>query len=217
MRVAVLGTGSVGRTLGGRLDELGHEVVVGTRDPASTAAKDEYAEFAAAHADVRLAGFADAARSAELVVNASSGSASLRVLEMAGAPNLAGKVLLDVSNPLDLSAGFPPTLSVKDTDSLAEQLQRAFPDARVVKALNTMTAAVMVRPDLLPEASTVFVSGNDGAAKATVTELLTSFGHTDVLDLGDITTARGPEMYLPLWLRVLGSLGSASFNVRVVR
>jgi predicted dinucleotide-binding enzyme len=126
-------------------------------------------------------------------------------------------VLLDISNPLDFSQGFPPTLFVKDTDSLGEQVQRAFPDARVVKTLNTLTADLMVNPKNLGEESTVFVSGDDAAAKATVTELLRSFGHTDVIDLGDISTARGAEMLMPVWLRLMGTLGTANFNIKIVR
>jgi len=225
MDVAVLGTGTVGRTIAGRLHELDHAVVVGTRDPRATLARTDpdamgTAPFAAWHADhpgVSLATHADAAAGAELVVNATPGSATLEVLALAGAENLAGKPLVDISNPLDFSNGFPPSLFVKDTDSLGEQVQREFPDARVVKALNTMTADVMVRPQDLGASSTVFVSGDDAAAKATVTELLASFGHDDVVDLGGIETARGPEMYLPIWLRLMGALGTAQFNIKVVR
>ena len=225
MNIAVLGTGAVGRAIAGRLDELGHTVTVGTRDPQGTLARTEpdamgaapFAAWCADHADVALATYADAAAGAELVVNATNGSAALEVLRLAGAENLAGKPLVDISNPLDFSQGFPPTLLVKDTDSLGEQVQRAFPEALVVKTLNTMTAEVMVRPQDLGASSTVFVSGDDPAAKATVTELLTSLGHDDVVDLGGIETARGPEMYLPIWLRLMGALGTARFNVKVVR
>jgi len=225
MKIAVLGTGMVGQTIAARLAGLGHEVTVGTRDPQGTLARTEpdgmgnpaYPVWAAAHPEVRLATFADAAAGAELVVNATSGHGALPALEAAGADNLAGKVLLDISNPLDFSGGFPPTLFVKDTDSLGEQVQRAFPDALVVKTLNTLNADLMVDPASLGEASSVFVSGNDETAKATVTELLTSFGHTDVIDLGDISTARGTEMLLPVWLRLLGALGTAAFNFRIVR
>jgi predicted dinucleotide-binding enzyme len=225
MKIAVLGTGMVGQTIAARLAGLGHEVTVGTRDPQGTLARTEpdgmgnpaYPVWAAAHPEVRLATFADAAAGAELVVNATSGHGALPALEAAGADNLAGKVLLDISNPLDFSGGFPPTLFVKDTDSLGEQVQRAFPDALVVKTLNTLNADLMVDPASLGEASSVFVSGNDETAKATVTELLTSFGHADVIDLGDISTARGTEMLLPVWLRLLGALGTAAFNFRIVR
>jgi 8-hydroxy-5-deazaflavin:NADPH oxidoreductase len=225
MNIAVLGTGMVGRALAGRLDALGHSVVVGTRDPRATQARTEpdgmgNPPFTAWHAQypaVGLATFAEAAAGADLVVNASSGEAALELLRLAGAENLAGKVLVDIANPLDFSAGFPPTLFVKDTDSLGEQIQRAFPQARVVKTLNTLTASLMVNPKDLGQESSVFVSGNDEAAKATVTELLESFGHTDVIDLGDITTARGTEMLLPVWLRLMGALGTATFNFKIVR
>ena len=225
MNIAVLGTGSVGRAIAGRLDELGHTVTVGTRDPQATLARTEpdamgTAPFATWHTDheaVELATYADAASAAELVVNATNGSAALEVLTLAGAENLAGKPLVDISNPLDFSTGFPPTLFVKDSDSLGEQVQREFPQARVVKTLNTLNADLMVHPQTLGASSTVFVSGDDADAKATVTELLTSFGHDDVVDLGGIETARGTEMYLPIWLRLMGSLGTAQFNVKVVR
>lgn len=225
MNIAVLGTGSVGRTIAARLDGLGHDVVVGTRDPQATLARTEpdgmgnppFSSWSAEHPGVALATFADAAATAELVVNASSGAATLEVLGLAGADNLADKVLLDISNPLDFSAGLPPSLFVKDTDSLAEQVQRAFPSTRVVKSLNTLTASLMVEPAALGQSSSVFVSGEDAAAKATVVALLESFGHDDVIDLGGLETARGTEMVLPLWLRLMGSLGTASFNFKIVR
>ena len=225
MNIAVLGTGMVGRAIAGRLHELGHTVVVGTRDPEATLARTEpdgmgnppFSTWLGALPDIGLATFADAAAHAELVVNATDGSATLEVLTLAGADNLAGKVLVDLSNPLDFAAGFPPSLFVKDTDSLGEQVQRSFPAARVVKTLNTLTASLMVRPDALGEPSTVFVSGDDTDAKAIVTELLRSFGHQDVVDLGGMETARGVEMWLPLWLRVMGALGTPQFNLKVVR
>jgi 8-hydroxy-5-deazaflavin:NADPH oxidoreductase len=196
-----MGTGTVGRTIAGKLTELGHEVRIGSR----TAGEDAVE-------------FADAAAFGETLVNATSGTHSVDVLRSAGAENLAGKVLLDISNPLDFSQGFPPTLSVKDTDSLAEQIQRAFPDVRVVKALNTMTAAVMVDPGRVGGGDhSTFVSGDDPDAKRTVVDLLGSMGHTDVIDLGDLSTARGAEMYLPLWIRLMGALGTPFFNIKVVR
>jgi 8-hydroxy-5-deazaflavin:NADPH oxidoreductase len=177
-----------------------------------------YSEWAAAHPSVGLATFSEAAQSAELVVNATPGIACMAVLEQSGGENLAGKVLLDVSNPLDFSAGFPPTLLVKDTDSLGEQIQAAFPRSLVVKSLNTMNAALMVNPRSLADgAHSAFVSGNDARAKKLVTDLLESMGHKDVIDLGDITTARGTEMLLPLWLRLVSALGTPMFNFKVVR
>ena len=210
MRIAVLGTGTVGRTLAARFVELGHDVVMGTRDPEATGARDE-------EHPAPLATFADAAAGADLVVNATNGGATLEVLRSAGPDNLAGTVVLDVSNPLDFSHGMPPSLFVKDDDSLAELVQREFPGARVVKSLNTMTAHLMARPDELGSPTTVFVSGDDEEAKQLVVGLLQEMGHQDVLDLGDLSTARGVEMWLPLWLRIMGRLGTASFNLHVVR
>jgi predicted dinucleotide-binding enzyme len=227
MRVAVLGTGMVGRAIAGKLSELGHEVVVGTRDPAATLARQEpdfagnppFAAWQAEHPQVRLAGLADAAAHGELVVNATAGGASLEALRAAGEANLDGKVLVDVANPLDFSQGMPPSLSVSNTDSLAECIQREFPNARVVKTLNTVNALVMVDPGVVGGGDhTVFVSGDDPEAKALITGLLTEgFGWRDVVDLGDISTARGPEMFLPLWLRLMGGLQTPMLNVKVVR
>jgi predicted dinucleotide-binding enzyme len=225
MDIAVLGTGMAGRTIAARLHELGHHVVVGTRDPRATTARVEAdqmgnAPFSTWHdgyPGIELATFAAAAAGAELVVNASSGAVTLEVLAQATTENLNGKVLLDVSNPLDFTGGFPPTLSVKDTDSLAEQVQRAFPRVKVVKALNTLNASLMVDPKALGQSSTIFVSGDDAQAKAAVVQLLESFGHDDVIDLGALETARGTEMFLPLWLRLMGALGTAQFNIKVVR
>lgn len=212
MKVAVLGTGSVGQAVSTRLAGLGHEVRIGTRDVAETMARPD------SPAGLTVATFSEAAAWGELVVLATSGQVVMAVLGQAGAENLAGKVVIDISNPLDFSVGFPPTLSVANTDSLGEQIQAAYPDARVVKALNTLTAELMVHPEIVGDgAHTVFVSGDDADAKAVVTDLLRSFGHTDVIDLGDISTCRGTEMYLPLWLRIMGAVGTPMFNVKVVR
>jgi hypothetical protein len=196
------------------LAELGHEVTLGTRDPEATRAREDYEEVPGAG----LATFADAARDADLVVNATNGGATLAVLALAGAETLAGKVLVDLSNPLDFSRGMPPTLLVKDTDSLAEQVQRAYPDTRVVKTLNTMNNALMVHPETLAGGDhTTFVAGDDAEAKAKVSGLLAELGHRDVLDLGDLTGARGVEMILPLWVRLMGTLGTPHFQFKVVR
>lgn len=226
MKIAVLGTGTVGQAVAGRAAELGHDVVIGTRDPEATLARTEagpmgqppFGAWHSDHAEIGLVPFAEAAAHGELIVNATSGGSSLTVLELAGAEQLAGKVLIDIANPLDFSAGLPPTLSVKDTDSLGEQIQRAFPDAKVVKTLNTLNAALMVDPtELAGGDHSIFVSGDDAAAKATVVELLHSFGWRDVIDLGDLSTARGTEMLLPIWLRLMNSLGTAAFNFKIVR
>jgi 8-hydroxy-5-deazaflavin:NADPH oxidoreductase len=226
VKIAVLGTGTVGRTLAARFAALGHDASIGTRDPQATLVRSEadamgnppFSAWAVEHSQIPLVTFAEAAQQAELVVNATNGGISIEVLTQAGAANLAGKVLLDIANPLDFSRGFPPTLFVKDTDSLGEQIQRAFPDAKVVKTLNTMTAALMAEPALAAGGDhSVFVSGDDAAAKNTVIDLLTSLGHTDVIDLGDLSTARGTEMLLPVWLRLMGALGTPMFNFKIAR
>ena len=158
------------------------------------------------------------AADADLVVNATNGQASLSALGEVGSDHLAGKVIIDVANPLDFSQGFPPTLSVKDTDSLAEQLQRAFPDARVVKSLNTVTASVMVDPSTVGDGdTTIFVAGDDAEARQQVSALLRELGWRDIVELDGLQNARGLEMWLPLWVRLMGSLGTADFNIKVVR
>ena len=213
MRIAVIGTGMVGRTLGEGLAKVGHDVVVGTRDPALTRARDEWGATS-----LSLASYGQIGVGADLFINATSGDASLEALQAVGDEALAGKVLIDVSNALDRSSGFPPTLFVCNTDSLAEQVQRAFPRTNVVKAFNTMTAAVMVNPGAVGGGdTTVFVAGNDADARATVAAVATDLGWTDVMDLGDLTAARGLEMWVTLWLRLLMALGGPMFNIKVVR
>jgi predicted dinucleotide-binding enzyme len=227
MRIGVLGTGMVGRALAGRLAELGHEVVIGTRDVVNTLARTDedamgnppYVAWQQDHPAVRLVPFAEAGAHGELIVNATAGTGALPALEAAGASNLSGKVLVDVANPLDFSQGFPPFLSVANTDSLAEQIQRAFPDAHVVKTLNTMNAYVMIEPSRVPGRHNVFLAGEDAGAKETVKALLGEFGWPEesMVDLGGIQAARGAEMYLPLWLSLMGVLGSGDFNIQVVK
>jgi predicted dinucleotide-binding enzyme len=216
MRIGVLGTGRVGQMIGGRLVELGHDVVMGSRDPANPKAV-EWASGLGGRAGVGT--FADAAAHGEVLVNATSGSASVAALTAAGADHLAGKPILDIANPLDASRGFPPSLWVAGDDSLAEQIQRAFPAARVVKALNTMTAAVMVHPDLVPGLHHTFLAGDDAAAKAVVAGLLGEFGwpRESIVDLGGLREARALEMYVVWWMSVRLALGTSEFNVRIVR
>jgi predicted dinucleotide-binding enzyme len=215
MNIGVLGTGIVGRTIASRLVELGHVVFLGTRDPANPVAA-EWLHAVGTARGARVATFADAAAHGALVVNAVSGAASIAALKLAGERALHGKVLLDVANPLDHSTQ-PPTLSVANTDSLGEQLQRSFPDVAVVKALNTVTADVMVHPERLGEEHTMFIAGNDAEAKATVADLLRSFGWRSLLDLGGIEAARGMEMYVLLWVSLRLAQGTNQFNLRVVR
>jgi predicted dinucleotide-binding enzyme len=226
MRYGILGTGVVGKTIAARLDGMGHEAMVGTRDPEDTLSRTEpdqygnppFGAWQQEHPDVRLGAFGEAAAHGEMVVNATAGAVSLEALEMAGEDNLNDKVLIDISNPLDFSRGMPPTLWVSNTDSLGERIQRRFPEAKVVKTLHTMNAYLMVDPAQLASADhTVFVSGDDAEAKAKVTELLRRFGWADIIDLGDITTARGTEMLMPIWLRLFGALQRPAFNFKIVR
>jgi predicted dinucleotide-binding enzyme len=211
----VLGTGIVGRTLATKLVELGHEVKLGSRTPDN----EQAAEWVASAGEGASQGtFADAASFGELVLNCTGGAVALEALTAAGAENLDGKTLLDVSNPLDFSHGRPPILAVCNTDSVGEQIQRTFPRARVVKGLNTMNCAVMVDPSSVPGEHDLLICGDDEAAKAQVSELVQSFGWPaeQILDLGDITSARGLEMYVALWVRLAGAFG-ARLNIHVAR
>lgn len=216
MKIGVLGTGIVGRTIGTKLARLGHEVKIGSR----TADNPDATEWATGEGQNASNGtFADAAEFGDMVINATAGGVSIHALETAGPANLGGKVLVDIANPLDFSKGMPPTLSVSNDDSLAEHIQRTFPDTRVVKALNTMTASVMVEPSAVAGSHNAFIAGNDQEAKAAVVELLEEFGWQaeDILDLGDLTAARGLEMVLPLWIRLMSVQGTAAFNFKIVR
>lgn len=215
MDIGILGTGIVGATIGGKLAALGHKVKMGSR----TAANEKAAAWAKqAGAGASQGTFAEAAAFGETVFNCTSGSGTLPALEAAGAANLEGKLLIDISNPLDFSKGMPPTLSICNDDSLGERIQRAYPKAKVVKTLNTLTAALMVNPASLAGGDhTIFLSGNDAAAKEKAADILKSFGWKQILDLGDITTARGTEMMLPVWLRLWGALRTPMFNYKIVR
>lgn len=216
MRIGVLGTGAVGRAIATKLLQLGHAVTMGSR----SADGEALGEWVAGAGEGAGGGtFAGAAAGAELVFNCTSGTASLAALDAAGAENLAGKTLVDVANPLDFSQGMPPTLSVCNDDSLGEQIQAAFPEARVVKALNTVNCEVMVDPGRVRGDHSIFVCGEDEAAKAQVSALLEAIGWPPeaIVDLGPIAAARATEMYLPLWLRLYGALGTPDFNISIAR
>ena len=201
MRIGVLGTGMVGRAISGKLAELGHDVRVGSRTEGDGAVV-----------------FADAAAHGEVVFNCTAGTASLEAIAAAGEDNVAGKLLVDVANPLDFSGG-GPALFTTSTESLGERIQAAFPAARVVKALNTINCNLMVDPAAVPGDHVVFVCGDDDAAKQQAAALLGEFGWPAerVIDLGDITAARATEMYLMLWLRLMRVVGGPSFNIALAR
>ena len=224
MRFGILGTGVVGKTIAVRLDGLGHDVIVGTRNPEETLSRtdpDQYGNppFGAwqeEHPEVRLGTFAEAAAHGEMVVTAAGA--------VAGGARAGRRGQLKRQDPdrhrqpAGLLKGMPSTLLVSNTDSLGEQIQRRFPEAKVVKTLHTMNAYLMVDPAQLAATDhTVFVSGDDAEAKARVSELLRNSGWSDIIDLGDITTARGTEMVLPIWVRLFGVLQKPIYNFKIVR
>jgi len=173
MKIGILGTGVVGQTIAEKLLQLGHQVMIGTRNKKDTLAKTDkdnfgrppFSEWIKNNTQIKFGTFTEAAESGEFIVNATNGFGTLPALEAAGKKNLAGKVMLDISNPLDFSKGMPPSLFISNTDSLGEQIQRTYPEAKVVKALNTMNAYIMVDPSLLPDDHNVFLNGNDPSAK----------------------------------------------------
>lgn len=213
MNIGILGSGMVGQALAHKLAQLGHTVTISARDPR------KLADFIAVNPGVQAVDARAAAERGDLVFNATKGDVSLAVLQTAGAEALRGKILVDIANPLDFSNGMPPTLFVANTDSLAEQIQRAFPETQVVKALNTLTAALMVNPQALAEGDhTLFICGNSAEAKARVSALLAEwFGWRDILDIGDLTGARATEALLPLWVRLYLKFGTANIQFKVVR
>lgn len=215
MKIAVFGTGDVGQAIATKLVSLGHEVMLGSRTATNEKAK-AWVEKTSAKASTGT--YADAAKFGELVFNCTLGSGTIEALKMAGAGALDGKIVVDLSNPLDFSKGMPPSLFIGNTDSLGEAVQREFPKARVVKTLNTMWNGLMVNPRLLPDTHVNYLCGNDAPAKAEVKKLLGTFGWKDeeLLDLGDITNARATEAVLPIWLRVWGATKNGAFNFKIV-
>ena len=229
MKIAVIGTGTVGQTFASRLVALGHEVMMGTRnvaDKLAATSKDMYGnppfrEWHAANKNVQLGTFAEAAAFGELILNVTQGGNSINALKLADAKNLDGKVLVDVANPLDFSNGMPPSLlpELSNTNSLGEEIQKTFPSAKVVKTLNTMWAGLMVNPAMIGGGDhSAFICGNDAEAKAKVKSLMNEFGwkHENILDLGDISAARGTEAVLPIWLRIWNATQNGAFNFKVV-
>jgi predicted dinucleotide-binding enzyme len=225
VKFAVLGTGVVGRSHAEKLVSLGHEVFVGTHDVEKTLAQDKpdqmgnpsFSVWQKDHKDVKLITFADAASAGEIVINALKGDGSVEILTSVK-DSLKGKIVIDISNPLDFSKGFPPFLSVCNTDSLGEQVQAALPDAKVVKTCNTTNAMLQVNPKMLADGDHhMFLCGNDPDAKAKVTEILKSYGWVNLIDMGDITNSRGMEMILPIWTRLFGVLKNPMFNFKIVQ
>ena len=226
-KIAVLGTGTVGQTFAERLTGLGYEVMIGTRNvneklsaPGKDGAKNAFATWHEANSKTKLGTFAEAAAFGEIILNTTQGTSSLNALNLATAKNLEGKILVDIANPLDFSKGMPPCLvpELSNTNSLAEEIQKTFPNAKVVKTLNTMWCGLMVNPALIQGNHVNYICGNDETAKTTVRSLLNQFGWKDenVLDLGDLSAARGTEAVLPVWLRIYGAKKSGAFNFNIV-
>ncbi len=229
MKIAILGTGVVGQTIAAKLNELGHHVMIGTRDATATLAVTKpnamtgmtFRDWHMVHTKVELGTFAQAAAFGSIVINALNGGVTISAFKTCDAADLDGKIIVDISNPLDFSKGFPPFLieGLNNTNSLGEELQKTLPNAKVVKTLNTMTAMLMTNPAMLEGNHTNFICGNDAEAKAEVMDLLHQFGWTadNFLDLGDITNARGTEAILPIWLRIYGALKTGVFNFGIVK
>jgi hypothetical protein len=214
MNIAVLGTGMVGDSIATKLVQLSHHVMMGSRS-ASNEKAAAWAQKVGKNASTGT--YADAAKFGEIVFNCTNGMGTLDALKSAGEANLNGKVLIDISNPLDFSKGMPPFNFVGGTDSLGEQIQRTFPKVKVVKTLNTMNATVMVTPSLYP-GTVVFVSGNDAGAKKQATDILRNgFGWKEILDLGGIETSRGTEAYVPFWVMMMQAQGTPMFNIKLVK
>jgi 8-hydroxy-5-deazaflavin:NADPH oxidoreductase len=229
MKIAVLGTGSVGQAIAGKLLSLGHDVMIGTRnvqDARSRTAKDFYGnpgfgDWLKGYSGVKLGTIAEAVAFGEMIVNATHGGKSIEVFKMAREGDLNGKVILDLANPLDFSKGMPPILipELCNTNSLGEELQKTFPRAQVVKTLNTMWNGLMINPDLISGGDhTNFLCGNHAEAKNKVIELLKQFGwkNENLIDLGDITASRGVELLMPVWLRIMNAKHSGAFNFKIV-
>jgi 8-hydroxy-5-deazaflavin:NADPH oxidoreductase len=228
-KIAIIGTGTVGQTFASRLVSLGHDVMMGTRNVAeklASKATDSYGnapfrEWHTANKDVKLGKFAEAAAFGEIILNVTQGANSISAFKLAGAQNLNGKILVDIANPLDFSKGMPPSLIpvLSNTNSLGEEIQKTFPGAKVVKTLNTMWCGLMVNPALIGGGDhTNFICGNDADAKNSVKSLLNEFGwkNENILDLGDISSARGTEAILPIWLRIWGATQNGAFNFKLV-
>ena len=222
MIISILGTGMVGQSLAQKLQSLGHEIYMGTRDAEKTKARTEvnnmtgksFADWLGANSDIRLRDYAELPDASDLFINASNGEASIKALQAVGKDKLKNKVILDLANPLDFSQGFPPSLSISNTNSLAESIQKEFAESKVVKSLNTMNYELMMNPSKIKGDHSVFLSGNDENAKSRVKGLLQEIGwpEQNIFDLGDISTARGTEMMLPIWLRLYAVLGHSNFN-----
>lgn len=215
-KIGILGTGIVGKTIGSKLIQLGYEVKMGSR----TATNEKATGWADANGAQASAGtFADAATFGEIIFNCTKGEVTLEIFRQAGIENFDGKTVIDISNPLDFSQGMPPILAPQysNTNSLGEEVQKLLPSAHVVKTLNIVNCEIMADASKSGGDPTMFVCGNNADAKAEVRGILNQFGWTDIMDLGDISNARGTEMMLPIWLRIYLSTQNGYFAFKIVR
>jgi 8-hydroxy-5-deazaflavin:NADPH oxidoreductase len=214
MKVGVIGSGDVGRRLGQGFAAKGHDVKLGTRDPTK---KEVQAWLKETAGKVSVGSFAEAAAHGEVVLLCTLGSAAESAIGLAGEKNFAGKVLIDVTNPLDFSKGMPPGLFVGTTDSLGERVQRKLPQAKVVKCFNIVSNSTMINPRLKDGLPTMIIAGNDAGAKKTVAEILAGFGWEAPVDIGNIDGARWLEALTALWVRVAINVGSWTPGFRVLK
>lgn len=216
MNIGILGTGMVGTAIASKLISLGHNVRLGSR----TSPNEKADAWVSKHTSNASAGtFKDAAEFGEVIFICTSGEHTLEAVESAGKKSFSGKTVIDVTNPLDFSKGMPPFLipGLSNTNSLGEEIQKAIPDANVVKSLNTVNCEIMVNPGKLSEDTIIFVGGNNQESKKTATEILKSFGWKDIIDLGDITSSRTTEMIIPFWVKIMSTLNTAQFNFKIVK
>ena len=219
MNISILGSGVVGRTISTKMTAIGHNVFLASRNIQETKAREKFAEWFAKNNAVQLLEYKDIPADTDIFINCTQGEGTVAALQAIGKDKLKKKIILDIANPLDFSKGMPPGLFISNTDSLGEQIQREFPKSKVVKGLNTMNCHIMMNPSIVPGDHNVFLSSDDSKAKREVTALLVSVGwkESNIIDLGDITTARGTEMILPIWLRLWGALGTAEFNFHIAK
>jgi len=216
MKIGIIGTGMVGTAIGNKLIQLGHFIMMGSRTPDNIKAS----EWATKNGPNASSGtFEDAAFYGETIFLCTSGAVTLEAVKLAGKDNFREKVVVDITNPLDFSKGMPPSLipELSNTNSLGEEVQKFLNEASVVKTLNTVNCDIMVNPEKLTEDTAIFLSGNDAKAKSKVSDILRSFGWKEIIDLGDINTARGTEMMIPFWVNLMSALKTSQFNFRIVK
>ena len=222
MKIGIIGSGMVAQIIGPKLFEEGDEVMISSRDITKEkrefpSAKEWEIQQKSKGLNAYAGSFAEAATFGDLVINCTSGAHSIEALTKVGKANLGDKILLDLANPLDFSKGIPPSLTIANTNSLGEEIQKSFPDIKVVKTFNMINAEVMINPGGINGEHDLFICGNDeDANKRVINEILIiRFHWKNIIDLGDLSAARGMEAYLLLWVRLMNKLGTANFNIHI--